>query len=625
MAGPRLEAVIGLNAGPFNNGAAKVIDKSRQMGAQAAAAVKQASTAAARTFTGVDFRKGAGLASDPMAFLESDQSKARKAARLTRLKEEEREAGLATERAMRAEERASARAAAQKERNAEREARRFMAVQDRERARDRQAQARAYADGQREADAHMRRVERINKDFEKSQKSTSKQASTASPLGGATKIFAGFMAADFFRRQGMQALEYGGHISDLAESLGVGSTALQQWDFAAKQNGATIDDVSRFFQRLAINRQKALDGNQEQIESFKTFGVSIDDLRNKRLEDVGLQIGNAFKSGDQQKMIADLRAIGGRSAVDLGAMFSAGLEDAFRQAPIIPPEAIEKIDVIGDRLQEISQVFTSGLARGIVALADGLGTVIEVARTGMAAVLGFIVGTIEPIISGFQEGGITGVLKGIGEATKGNSGLETAKEWMAMYKEGRELEKKGDEERRAAAKKTKAAIMVGGGEDDESPREKAKAEREAERLTKLREKVAEKEANNALIGLEPEQKREALLKRRADLQRQLNAESSEEKRLEMQSDLADLDKELKTDREREEDELARSPMLKHSVNSLQQMGGFLGNFAAAGISYGPEQAAQATRSKMANHLESIEKLLKQRGQNWDSSSTEVQY
>jgi hypothetical protein len=90
-------------------------------------------------------------------------------------------------------------------------------------------------------------------------------------------------------------------------------------------------------------------------------------------------------------------------------------------------------------------------------------------------------------------------------------------------------------------------------------------------------------------------------------------------------------KEEKKDRKKEEAEQKDESqdllrLGKHQLSQRQQMGGFgIGGFASSGMVYGPEQAAQATRNKMATHLENIEKLFKQRGQSWDSSSTTVEY
>jgi hypothetical protein len=101
-----------------------------------------------------------------------------------------------------------------------------------------------------------------------------------------------------------------------------------------------------------------------------------------------------------------------------------------------------------------------------------------------------------------------------------------------------------------------------------------------------------------------------------------NIETKEDKKERLE--LERVDKKAAAEQKDEGQDLLR--LGKHQLSQRQQMGGFgIGGFASSGMVYGPEQAAQATRNKMATHLENIEKLFKQRGQSWDSSSTTVEY
>jgi hypothetical protein len=643
-----LMASIDLDASGFNRKATEVIAKSKQIG-------KQVTEQASRTITGVDTRRGAGLASDPVAFMSGEAREKEMARR--------RASTMAAHEAWLARKNAATKAAADKEKS-------IFGGLDRRNAKL-QAEVELYR--------QMGRVHpsQYTKDYaaalEKHARGSDRAARSSSALGGAVKMFAGYMTVDFLQRQAREVIQFGSHVSDLADRLGISTTAIQQWDFAAKQNGATIDDVARFFQNLAKRREKALEGNDEAISDFKRFGVTLDDLKNKRFEDIGLQIHRAFKAGDPQKMLSDLQQIGGRGAATLATMFASDMEGLFSQATIIPPDTIEKLDEIDDRFAEIAANFKSGLAQAVVFLVDAVSGAVEIFRTVAAGVIGFVQGSFA---EAFKSGSIIGALTSIVGVV--DAGLEKSAETVFDYKQGRKLEQ---EEKDARKKKTK---FVGGGDDIEAGEGDVKgggknAEREAERLERLREALTKKEADLDLIGLKPEERKAELLQRRSALVEKISKASQEEDRIKLKGELVDLDKAIARDDEataKKKERLQQSLARKHEDNilaqldedqkirSLQnemarleedaraarmkgdeiaaleaenkladtgkqllsltkkeeedtarrnrlqgsttnQLGGFLGTYGASLAMSGPEAAAQNTRLRMEQHLASI--------------------
>ena len=82
------------------------------------------------------------------------------------------------------------------------------------------------------------------------------------------------------------AIEYASHINDLSQRIGISTDAVQEWDYALKQNGATIDAAASFFEKLAVARDKALKPGPEQdemIRNFQKLGVEIANLKTDRL------------------------------------------------------------------------------------------------------------------------------------------------------------------------------------------------------------------------------------------------------------------------------------------------------------------------------------------------------
>src|ERR1035441_8459485 len=154
------------------------------------------------------------------------------------------------------------------------------------------------------------------------------QSLTALAPAGIAGIVSGAGLADAARR----SIEYGEKVSILAQRLGISTDAIQSWDFALRQAGSSIEAATMFFERLATHRKQALEGDGKDIASFRALGVTLDDLKSKRLEDVALGISKVFASGDPQKLIADLREVGGRGAGEMVAAFSGRLAEMVESA-----------------------------------------------------------------------------------------------------------------------------------------------------------------------------------------------------------------------------------------------------------------------------------------------------
>lgn len=162
-----------------------------------------------------------------------------------------------------------------------------------------------------------------------------KQAKTAASVAGneigegfshhITSAIAGVASVAFVEQAIEKTVEYADKVGDLSHRLGISTDAVQAWDYALQMNGSSIDAAAGFFEKLSIARGKALAGNGESIKAFKDLGVSVDDLKNKRVEDIARQIAGVFEEGDPQKLIGSLREVGGKGAGEMVAAFRDGL------------------------------------------------------------------------------------------------------------------------------------------------------------------------------------------------------------------------------------------------------------------------------------------------------------
>lgn len=201
-----------------------------------------------------------------------------------------------------------------------------------------------------------------------------------------------------------RTLEYADKIGDAGKRTGIAVEALQAWDMALQQSGASLDDAIPFFEKLAVAKQKALKGDEQAIESFAKFGVSIDQLKSKRVEVLGLQIAKAFEKGDPQALIADLRELGGKGVGALAAAFREGLAGAVEEnkkaVSIMSQETIEKLKSVGDTFKSLwAEV------RG------GIGTIVAPALEfliGKLVYLKDLVAIVSAAAGGFSVGGLSG-------------------------------------------------------------------------------------------------------------------------------------------------------------------------------------------------------------------------
>jgi hypothetical protein len=202
----------------------------------------------------------------------------------------------------------------------------------------------------------------------------------------------GHLAAAFGTAAIIQAtrktIEYGSQINDLSKRLGVSTDALQEFDFAAKQNGGTLEQMAGFLERIAVARSKALGGDAKALAAFGAFGVGAEDLRRSRSEDIARTIGRGLGGGDIQQLMPALRELGGRGAGSLVATLQQldELRAEFERLGLaISPENIAALDAAGDSLARLAALMRSELAPAVAFLADGIKRIVGVIAVSSAA------------------------------------------------------------------------------------------------------------------------------------------------------------------------------------------------------------------------------------------------
>ena len=188
---------------------------------------------------------------------------------------------------------------------------------------------------------------------------------------------AGIFAVDKLAQFGIQAIETAGKLQDLSNQLGVSAEFLQEMKFAADLGGAGLDEVASSLEKITLARGKALGGDQGLLESFARFGITAQELKTAKIEDIFLKIGKAFEGdANPQNLIAPFRELAGKSAGALIPAMVTGLSDAADQARrlgvIMSNEVITAMDDANDRMDILKAKATAGVGTIIGNLVEPL-------------------------------------------------------------------------------------------------------------------------------------------------------------------------------------------------------------------------------------------------------------
>jgi len=378
---------------------------------------------------------------------------------------------------------------------------------------------------------------------------------------------------------GKATMDYAGQIADLSQRLGVSTDALQEMDFAARLTGTNLETFTGFLEKLSVSREEALQGNDELRDSFARLGVSLEDLRTKRLEDLTRQIGRAVQSGDVQQLMPALKGVGGRGAGALVPTFKAGLDEAAQQAreagAIISAEDIAALDEAGDTFSALFQIIRAQLAPAMIWLGEAAIDAVYGIRAAAAA-LGEAFTVFTPaniariLASGMNPFAAAAQIGAQITDTIGNS--EAAGNIM--------LERDAMRERlRAAAAERQG--QFGQGPNGAIGMGRAAATQE-ERLARLREQVAERELKLLPAAAQRAAFEERIAKLRAEIARlaPIAAEdrAAEEALLKAQLEKMNAEAQLGA----LEEPAPLGPQGDPMVNALERIGGSFGT-ADAGV------------------------------------------
>jgi hypothetical protein len=151
-------------------------------------------------------------------------------------------------------------------------------------------------------------------------------------------------------------IETGAHIGDLSEKLGVSAEAVQRFQYAAEQSGATIETVDRAIKAMNVNLAT---GNDSTVKALEEAGLRFDDIRRMAPEDAFVAIADAVAGIEDPMVRAKVATeLFGKAGQELLPTFLAGIEEIGAKTRVMSDETIARLKAAEDAWSRLSNTIT---------------------------------------------------------------------------------------------------------------------------------------------------------------------------------------------------------------------------------------------------------------------------
>lgn len=192
---------------------------------------------------------------------------------------------------------------------------------------------------------------------------------------GAALGFIAKLGYDEIKQAAQAGLEYASSLGETAQQLGVTTSALQEYRYAASQAGLSQEEMDLALTQLTRRIGEAASGTKAQAQAFNTLGVSVKDAN-----------GNILTAGDAIPKIADalekvkspaeraaiLMDLFGKSGQKLEPLLSGGSKavNELRAAAhelglVLSEDQIQRADETADKLAALNQVLSAQIAGAV--------------------------------------------------------------------------------------------------------------------------------------------------------------------------------------------------------------------------------------------------------------------
>ncbi len=174
-------------------------------------------------------------------------------------------------------------------------------------------------------------------------------------FAGIKNLIAGAFTLTAIIDQTKAIVDYGSKIHDLSTRTGISTDALQEFDYAAKQTGSSLDAFVGALRRMTVSQVNAAKADGDLREGFQALGVSLSDLQSKNPEQLFRQIAEKIRTSDlNANQLAAIIQVMGRSADEILPAMKEGFTDmadeAHKIGAVLEEDVINKLDEAGDAM-----------------------------------------------------------------------------------------------------------------------------------------------------------------------------------------------------------------------------------------------------------------------------------
>ena len=201
---------------------------------------------------------------------------------------------------------------------------------------------------------------------------TGTKASAGRMASSMAGMVGGLFAVSALRSATMRMVQHADAIDKMAKRMESSTDTVQKFDFAATQNGATMQNVESSFIKTAQAMEGARQGLSTYVRAFEAFGISMQQIKSSTPEEIFLQIARAVeKAGgalDKAKSLQDIMGRGGKMLVP--AFVSGFAGTAGTAPPSIDVDSIRRLAEFNDELDRLKREILPGAALAVKGLAD---------------------------------------------------------------------------------------------------------------------------------------------------------------------------------------------------------------------------------------------------------------
>lgn len=176
---------------------------------------------------------------------------------------------------------------------------------------------------------------------------------------GVAGVFAGAFALDKLVSGLANAIQKGDQLQDLADKFGISASQLQLLGNAAELSGASLETVAAAMNKVAINAQKAADGDAALQDGFAKIGLSVEQLRTMSPEQIIMSFSNSLRSGAiaGQEFALAVQLLG-RSGTDLLPTLAQDFQAIGESMGVFSDETIARLAAASDAIKTMGNLVT---------------------------------------------------------------------------------------------------------------------------------------------------------------------------------------------------------------------------------------------------------------------------